>query len=112
MQQGMSRQLFWTKRWRGRLNKKGGVTRRFMLERKDGHGRLPFPMITLALQWQTLLVRDRGKSFLLLDLEKYDLLWHQRRQLWEQNQLKRDLFSPLATHKKAAPIKWPAWMLN
>lgn len=85
----------------------------FMPERKEGQRvRPPFPMIMLALQWQTLLVQDSGKSFLLLDLEKYNLLWRHRRQQWEAHQAKRDKLSFQASHKKEDPIEWPAWMLN
>ena len=84
----------------------------FMLEKEGQRARSPFPMIMLALQWQTLLVQDRGKSFLLPNLEKYNLLWRRRRQQWEAHQAKQDKLSSHASHKKGEPIEWPAWMLN
>lgn len=85
----------------------------FMPERKEGQRvRPPFPLIMLALQWQTLLVHGSGKSFLLLDLERYSLLWRHRRQQWEAHQAKQDMISFQASHKKEDLIEWPAWMLN
>lgn len=85
----------------------------FMPERQEGQRVLPpFPMIMLALQWQTLLVRDRGKTFLLLDMEKYNLIWHHRRRQWEVHHAKLDKHSPQASHKMGDLIEWPAWMLN
>lgn len=83
----------------------------FMFQKDRQRARPPFPMIMLALQWQTLLVRDKGKSFLLPDLEKYNLLWRHRRQQWEAHQSEQDKLSYQASHKKE-PIEWPAWMLN
>lgn len=72
----------------------------------------PLPMIMLALQWQTLLVLDKGKSILLLNLEGYNLMWHHRRQQWEAQQSRREKLSSAASHKTGDPIEWPAWMLN
>jgi len=69
-------------------------------------------MIMLALQWQNLLVQNGGKSFLLLDLEKYNLLWLHRRQQWEVHQAKQDKLSLQAGHPKGYPLKWPEWIFN
>lgn len=82
----------------------------FMPERKEG-GRIipPLPMIVLALQWQTLLVRDKGKSFLLLDQEKYDVLWRHRRQQLAVHQESRSI-NKLSTHRVEERIEWPSWM--
>lgn len=85
----------------------------FMPERKDGERvALPFPLVMLALQWQTLLIRDEGRTFVMLDLKKYDRLWRHRRQQWEAEQTERDRAVPQAGHTKGEPVVWPAWMLN
>ena len=85
----------------------------FMPERNEGEKiDPPLPMIMLALQWQTLFVEDRGKSFLLLDLERYNLLWLHRRQQWEVHQVKQNKLSPQSSHKNEDPIEWPVWMLS
>jgi hypothetical protein len=85
----------------------------FMPERKDGERvNPPFPLVMLALQWQTLLIRDDGKSFIMLDLKKYETLWRHRRQQWEAEQTERDRAVPQTGHTKGEPIVWPAWMLN
>lgn len=85
----------------------------FMPARKDGKRLIPpFPMIMLALQWQTLLIRDKGKTFVMLDLEKYGTLWRHRRQQWEAEQTERDRSAPQTGHTKGEPIVWPDWMLN
>ena len=83
----------------------------FMPARKEGErANPPFPMILLALQWQTLLIRDEGKTFFMLDLEKYETLWRHRRQQWEAEQTERDRSAPQTGHTKGEPIVWPAWM--
>lgn len=85
----------------------------FMPARKDGTRVIPpFPMIMLALQWQTLLIRDKGKTFVMLDQEKYETLWRHRRQQWEAEQTDRDRSIPQTGHTKGEPIVWPSWMLN
>lgn len=85
----------------------------FMPERKDGERvSPPFPLVTLALQWQTLLIRDEGKSFIMLDLKKYETLWRHRRQRWDAEQAERNRAVPQTGHTKGEPIAWPAWMLN
>lgn len=72
----------------------------------------PFPLVMLALQWQTLLIRDEGKSFIMLDVKKYETLWRHRHQQWKAEQTERDRTVPQTGHTKREPIAWPAWMLN
>lgn len=85
----------------------------FMPERKDGeHVTPPFPLVMLALQWQTLLIRDEGKSFIMLDVKKYETLWRHRRQHWEAGQAERERAVPQTGQTRGEPIVWPAWMLN
>jgi hypothetical protein len=85
----------------------------FMPERVDGEMvRVPLPLVMLALQWQALLIQDKGKSFFVLDLKKYDTLWRHRRQQWDAEQTERDRAAPQAGHTKGEPIVWPAWMLS
>lgn len=85
----------------------------FMPERKDGERVTPpFPLLMLALQWQTLLIRDEGKSFIMLDVKKYETLWRHRHQQWKAEQTERDRTVPQTGHTKREPIVWPAWMLN
>ena len=85
----------------------------FMPERKEEQRvNPPLPMIVLALQWQTLLVRDNGRSFLLLDLDDYHLRWRHRRQQWEAHQTELKSSVPKAGHQERELIEWPAWMLN
>lgn len=75
--------------------------------------RPPFPMIMLALQWQSLLVLDKkGRSFIIPSLEKYDLHWRHHRQRWEAHRAKQEELSPQASHRKDEVIEWPAWMFN
>lgn len=85
----------------------------FMPEKKEGQ-RVPppFPMIMLALKWQTWFVQDNGKSFYLLDLERYGILWTHRRRQWESNQVERQYSSHPAGHTTGEPIAWPAWMTS
>lgn len=85
----------------------------FMPERKEEQRvNPPLPMIVLALQWQTLLVRDNGRSFLLLDLDNYHLRWRHRRQQWEAHRAELKSSVPKAGHQERELIEWPAWMLN
>ena len=84
----------------------------FTLEKAGQGPGLPFPIVMLALHWQTLLVRDKGKSFLLPDLERYNLFWNHRRQQWESQQSAQHEFLHNASPKKGEPIEWPAWMLS
>lgn len=84
----------------------------FSLEKAGQGPGLPFPIVMLALHWQTLLIRDKGKSFLLPDLEKYNFLWSRRRQQWESQQSAQHEFLHNASPKKGEPIEWPAWMLS
>jgi len=69
-------------------------------------------MIMLALQWQALLVQDKGKSFFLPDLEQYNRLWRHRRQQWEKHPSSQETFARHADHQKGEPLDWPAWALN
>jgi hypothetical protein len=90
-----------------------GQMRQHLSLDKNGQGPgLPFPIVMLALHWQTLLVRDKGKSFLLPDLKRYNLLWNHRRQQWEAQQSAQGEKLPHASPKKGEPIEWPAWMLS
>ena len=67
----------------------------FLPAKKEGdRANPPFPMILLALQWQVLLVQDKGRSFILLDLEKYNTLWSHRRQQWKAQQAEQDTDRP------------------
>ena len=84
----------------------------FTLEKAGQGPGLPFPIVMLAIHWQTLLIRDKGKSFLLPDLEKYNLLWSHRRQQWECQQSAQYERLHHASPKKGEPIEWPAWMLS
>lgn len=84
----------------------------FLPERDGQQARPPLPMIMLALQWQALLVQDKGKSFLLPDLAQYERLWRHRRRQWDVHRARQDQLSPQASHQKGEPIEWPAWMLN
>jgi len=72
----------------------------------------PFPMIMLALQWQTLLVQDKGQSFFLFDLEGYETLWRHRRQQWEARQAEQNKDRLRIDHSRREPLEWPAWMTN
>lgn len=85
----------------------------FSRSRKDGQQtRPPFPMIMLALQWQSVMVLDKGKSFFLPDLEKYNLLWRNRREQWNAHQARQEKRSIQTGLEREEPIEWPAWMLN
>lgn len=85
----------------------------FLPARKDGERPSPpFPLVMLALQWQTLLIRNEGKTFILLDLKKYETLWRHRRQQWDAEQAERNLVVPKAGDTRGEPVVWPAWMLN
>lgn len=85
----------------------------FFPERNEGERvSPPFPLIMLALQWQALLIQDKGKSFLLLDMERYETLWHYRRLQWEAEQAERDRLVPQTGHTKGEPIVWPSWMFT
>lgn len=74
-------------------------------------GRLnpPLPMIILALQWQTLLVRDRGRSFLIPDMKMYETLWSHRR---KQSKLMHTQGTSTPGQLEGDPINWPVWSLN
>lgn len=72
----------------------------------------PFPMIMLALQWQALTVLNNGKTLFLIDLERYNFLWHSRRRQWATLQARRDQLAGQVSHPRGDPIEWPAWMLN
>lgn len=83
----------------------------FLPDKKVGERVVPpFPMIMLALHWQTLLVQDNGKTFILLDQEKYNTLWPYRRRQWEVQQAERYKDRSKAGHPKPEPIEWPGWM--
>ena len=68
----------------------------------------PMPMVALAIQWQTLLVRDKGKSFYVLDLAQYQQLWHTRRQQCA-SRLAADGGSTRSTSAERSTLVWPAW---
>lgn len=69
----------------------------------------PFPMIILALQWQTLLVRDRGRSFLIPDIKMYETLWSHRH---KQSKLLYAQGTSISGQLVGDPINWPVWSLN
>ena len=69
----------------------------------------PLPLIMLALQWQTLLMQDKGRSFVVLDMKKYETLWHHRRRQWEARQ---ELCPNKTGQLMREPIDWPAWSVN
>lgn len=71
----------------------------------------PFPMIMLALQWQTLLVRDGGKSFIMFDLKRYQDLWQHRRNQHEEAASRQTSMRPNTGHPSEEPLVWPAWSL-
>jgi hypothetical protein len=85
----------------------------FMPERNEGQRpNPPFPLIELALQWQSLLIRDKGKTIFLFDHEEYNTLWCHRRQQWLANQAEPDGAELKIGHPKNEAIEWPAWMLS
>lgn len=69
----------------------------------------PFPLIMLALQWQTLLVRDKGRSFLMPDMKNYETLWTHRRSQWQTLQEQGANESGQPTGES---INWPEWSFN
>lgn len=72
----------------------------------------PIPLIMLALQWQTLLVQDKGRSFLMPDLHSYEADWRRWREQWTSLQAQQNILSEGAGQSVAEPIVWPAWSLN
>ena len=72
----------------------------------------PLPLIMLALQWQTLLVQDKGRSFLMPDMKSYETLWRNRREQWEALQIQPMEGSHNTSRALGEPIQWPAWSLN
>lgn len=67
------------------------------------------PMIMLALQWQTLLVQDNSRSFLMPDMKKYETLWSLRRGQWATLQAQQDAGFFKAGQPVSETIDWPAW---
>ena len=72
----------------------------------------PLPLIMLALQWQTLLVQDKGRSFLMPDMKSYETLWRNRREQWQALQIRPMEGSHNTSRALGEPIQWPAWSLN
>lgn len=69
----------------------------------------PLPMIMLALQWQTLLVQDKGRSFLMPDMKRYEKLWGHRRRQWQKLQ---ELRANETGQPTGESINWPEWSFN
>jgi len=69
----------------------------------------PLPMIMLALQWQTLLVRDKGRSIFIPDMKMYEKLWTHRRKQWRSLQ---ELGANGTGQPMRETINWPVWALN
>lgn len=89
------------------------MAQRFMRNKKpEDRPMPPYPMILLALQWQKLLVQNKGRTLFVLDMEKYRVLWDHYRQRWDDQQAERERAVPQTGHTKGEPIEWPAWMLN
>lgn len=89
------------------------LTQHFMGEKKPENLPVPpYPMISLALQWQRLFVLNEGKTLFALDMRKYEALWRHHRQRWDEHQAARNLANWHAGHRSNEPIVWPAWALN
>lgn len=87
------------------------LMRHFLPERAN-EAMPPYPMIFLALHWQSILIQDNGKSFMILDLDQYNTLWRHYRKKWDllEEESGKDSIQP--SHKKTEIIEWPAWMLS
>lgn len=72
----------------------------------------PLPMIMLALQWQTLLIQDKGKSFLMPDMKRYETLWNFRRRQWAALKAQSDDGILKAGQPARETIDWPAWSFS
>ena len=80
--------------------------------RKSERPNPPFPMIILALQWQTLLVQNKGRTFLMPDMNKYETLWRLRRGQWETLQTQQDAGLLKTGQLSMKNIDWPAWSFS
>lgn len=72
----------------------------------------PFPMIMLALHWQSLLVQDKGRSFWIPDMKRYEASWTLRRRQWSVLQAQQDSARQKAGPSARQPIDWPAWSFS
>lgn len=72
----------------------------------------PLPMIMLALHWQNLLVQDKGRSFLMPDMKKYQDIWSLRRREWAALQVQQDAGRPKPGQPAREDIDWPAWSFS
>lgn len=72
----------------------------------------PLPMIMLALQWQNLLVQDKGRSFLMPDMKRYETIWYRRRGQWSALQTQQDAGFPKAGQPTREAIDWPEWSFS
>ena len=72
----------------------------------------PLPMIMLALQWQNLLVQDKGRSFLMPDMKRYEAIWSLRRGQWADLQAQQDAGFPKAGQPAWEAIDWPEWSFS
>lgn len=72
----------------------------------------PYPLIMLALHWQTLLVQDKGQSFIVMDVPLYETLWERRKQQWMVLQAQQDTGTPKAGRPSMETIDWPAWSFS
>lgn len=80
----------------------------------DRRAHPPSPMIALALHWQRVLLPvdgTKGKTFIVPDLDSYQVRWTIRRRQWDAAQTERhtDEAGPRG-HSTDRPIEWPAWM--
>lgn len=87
------------------------LMRHFLPERAS-EAMPPYHMIFMALHWQSILIQDNGKSFMILDLDQYNTLWRHYRKKWDllEEESGKDSIQP--SHKKTEIIEWPAWMLS
>jgi len=72
----------------------------------------PLPMIMLALQWQTLLVQNKGRSFFVPDMKTYETLWDLRSRQWATLQTQQDMGILKAGQPSRQTIDWPAWSFS
>lgn len=88
------------------------LCKKFLQDRKEGNFPAPpDPLIMLALQWQKLLVWDNGRSFVVLNEQQYSVLWENRRNQWNVQQVEQMKNRPLIGQHKTEPIEWPKWMI-
>ena len=72
----------------------------------------PIPVITFALHWEEIMIQSKEKSFLIVDLEAYGVIWAHRRRQWLAKHEGGWDGDSQAGRSKAEPIEWPAWMTS